>query len=82
MEKMILEHINIQDIPAKWAKLLKGVMPSTYKITIETETEFDKVPESLIKKSWGEMPMSGMWKDRDDMNDPVDYVKQMRKPRF
>ena len=82
MEKMIIEHINLQDIPAKWSKLLKDIVPSTYKITIESEPTFDQTPEPHIKKSWGEIPLFGMWKDRKDMEDPADYVKQLRKSRF
>ncbi len=80
MEKMILEHIHKREIPAKWAKLLKDVMSSTYRITIEPE--FDDIPKANTKKSWKDTPMFGMWKDRDDMNDPVNYIKQLRKPRF
>ena len=80
MEKMILEHIHKREIPAKWAELLKDVMSSTYRITIEPE--FDAIPKASAKKSWRDMPMFGMWKDRDDMNDPANYIRELRKPRF
>ncbi len=82
MEKMILEHVRKRDIPAEWAKYLKDVLSSTYRITIEPEAKQDVISESGTDKSWGDMPLSGMWKDRDEMTDPADYVRQLRKPRF
>ena len=84
MEKMILEHINIEDIPSKWAQFLKNAISSSYRITIEPEPEPRPDPprEYHVRKSWADMPMFGMWKDRDDMDDPIEYVKQIRKSRF
>ena len=79
---MILEHIDRQEIPVKWARLLEGIMSSTYRITIEPESTFNDISKTDVKKSWKDMPMFGMWKDRDDMSDPVNYVRQLRKPRF
>lgn len=29
-----------------------------------------------------EHPAVGMWKDREDMKDPVAYVRNLRKPRY
>ena len=29
-----------------------------------------------------DLPMIGMWKDRDDMSDPAAFVRGLRKPRF
>ncbi len=82
MDKMILEHVNIQDIPSKWSKLLKNLVSTSYKITIEAESKADKFKNSKNKKSWKNAPMFGMWKDRDDMSEPVDYLNKIRKPRF
>ena len=28
------------------------------------------------------LPMIGMWKDREDMANPVEWVQGLRKPRF
>ena len=82
MGKMILEHISKQDIPAKWVKLLDDSLPSTYRITIEPENKPSLTSEAKNKKSWADMPMFGMWKDKDDLNNPADYVRQLRRPRF
>lgn len=34
------------------------------------------------RKSIRDLPMIGMWKDREDMKDPVAWVREIRKPRF
>lgn len=79
---MVLEHISKQDIPAKWLKLLDDNLPSTYRITIEPENKPNLATKIKNKKSWADMPMFGMWKDKDDINDPADYVRQLRRSRF
>ena len=33
-------------------------------------------------KSWGDFEAAGMWADREDMEDPSAYVRELRKPRF
>lgn len=33
-------------------------------------------------RSIRDLPMIGMWKDREDMADPVAWVREQRKPRF
>ena len=30
----------------------------------------------------GAIPFIGMWKDREDMKDPVAYIQNMRGPRY
>ena len=41
----------------------------------------DTKPEKEIKPS--DHPFCGMWKDREDMKDPVAYIRKMRDtPRF
>lgn len=37
---------------------------------------------SLICDSQNELPAFGMWKDRTDMENPADYVRQIRQNRF
>ena len=34
------------------------------------------------KTSIRDLPMIGMWKDREDMKDPAEWVREVRKPRF
>ncbi|MDM8566615.1 hypothetical protein QUF74_13310 [Candidatus Halobeggiatoa sp. HSG11] len=74
---MILKHIDRQEIPVKWVRLLEGIMSPTYRITIEPESTFNEISKTDVKKSRKDMPMFGMWKDRDDRSDPVNYVRQL-----
>ncbi len=82
MEKMILEHIEKRDIPSEWIKYFDDFLSSTYRITIEPETMRHVASEIGTNKSWRDMPLFGMWKERDDMTDPAGFVRQLRKPRF
>lgn len=44
-------------------------------------TQSERKP-SKSQVSWRETPMYGLWQDREDMTDPIAYVRQMRRPRF
>jgi len=34
------------------------------------------------KRSWSETALYGLWRDREDMQDPTAYVRELRRPRF
>lgn len=34
------------------------------------------------KHSWADIPGFGMWADREEMADPAEYVRNIRKPRY
>lgn len=38
--------------------------------------------KSKPKSSWRDSPAVGMWKDREDMKDSVEWVRQMRKKHW
>lgn len=40
--------------------------------------------ESKVSKELkpSDHPACGMWKDREDMKDPVAYIRKLREPRF
>ena len=38
--------------------------------------------EEPKKVSFMDSPAFGMWKDREDMADPVAYVRKIRQPRY
>lgn len=40
------------------------------------------IKEAKTALSFAASPALGMWKDRQDMSDPVEYVRQHRKGRF
>ena len=39
-------------------------------------------PARECKVSWSETPLYGLWQDREEMADPADYVRRLRRPRF
>ena len=41
-----------------------------------------KATQKPKKKSWGDFAAVGMWEDREDMEDPSAYIRELRKPRF
>ena len=43
-------------------------------VPIETKTDKELKPS--------DHPACGMWKDREDMADPVAYVRKLRQPRY
>lgn len=58
-----------------------------------TQVYFDIRTESFLKSSfkqkkittkvsWKDLPVSGMWSERDDMQDPSGHVRELRKPRY
>jgi hypothetical protein len=46
------------------------------------QQEEDTVATLRKAGSWHNHPAIGMWKDREDMKDSVDWVRQMRKKHW
>ncbi len=63
-----------------------GDGPSTAALLAAEKTSADaSTPapaDSQKKVRIRDLPMIGMWKDRDDMSDPAAFVRGLRKPRF
>ena len=39
-------------------------------------------PTRKPKMRWSDTPLYGLWQDREEMADPADYVRRLRRPRF
>jgi hypothetical protein len=75
MNAIVIEHVEINELPAAWqARLL--VAPST-RVTVRIEEE--AAPASSIAT---DNPMFGMWQDREELTDVNAYVRQLRAPRY
>lgn len=35
-----------------------------------------------LTKNWEDLPVYGMWADRDDIGDATEYVRKLREPRY
>ena len=66
----------------------KGVFKPLEDVPIKEGTEVDVYPRSKGKENVGNRRRSvkdyeafGMWKDREDIGDSVEYVNRLRQPR-
>ena len=54
-----------------------------FDIRTESFFNFSHQKETRVKKMrWKDLPVCGMWSDRNDMKDPSAYVRKLRKPRY
>ncbi len=64
----------------EWLKTLQSENREPVTVTIALETEpHDQTPS---KRRFSETPLCGLWKDREDIEPVLDYVRELRKPRF
>ena len=80
MKAIVIEHVDVEDLPAEWrAKLgavpeARGAVHVTVRIEAEASAEAAATPcadDSLF----------GMWRDREDMADVAGYVRAIRAAR-
>ena len=75
MSAVIIEHVNIADLPASWRAKLSE--PNAAQVTVRLETEHTPAEGVLAAAD----PAFGMWADRADLQDPAAYARQLREPR-
>lgn len=73
MNAIVIEHVELNELPAAWrARLL--IAPTT-RVTVRIE-------EETASPTATDNPMFGMWRDREDLADVNAYVRQLRAPRY
>ena len=81
MSAVIIEHVNIADLPATWRAKLPA--PQAARVTVRIEEEEDDASQSAEKESTPAVDlMFGIWRDREDMADVGAYIRKLRAPRF
>lgn len=79
MGAVIIEHVNVADLPETWRAKLAA--PRTAQVTVRIETE-----ESAVAPDAGGFvtsdPAFGIWRDREDMTDVEAYMRKLRAPRY
>ena len=79
MSTVIIEHVNVADLPETWRAKLRT--PQTAQVTVRIEEESASPvtagdPETAVDL------LFGMWRDREDIADVDDYIRKLRAPRF
>ena len=83
MNAIVIEHVNVEELPAAWrAKLAaepEAGSAARVTVRIEAETGDQELPAAVAP---ADDPLFGMWRDREDMADVAGYVRALRAPRF
>jgi len=79
MSAVIIEHVNVADLPETWRAKLPAPLAEHVTVRIEEEnasqataSETDTAVDLLF----------GMWRDREDMADVEGYLRKLRTPRY
>lgn len=78
MSSVVIEHVPVAELPEPWRARLTRTGSGTVTVRIEEE------PQAMQVRSqeFGDDPLFGMWRDREDMRDVPRYVRQLRASRF
>lgn len=74
MNAVVIEHVQLADLPAAWRVKLPLLASAQVRVRIEEEEEPPQTQEVN--------PLFGMWKDREDMADVPAYINTIRQSRF
>jgi hypothetical protein len=82
MSAVIIEHVNIADLPETWRAKLPA--PQTARVTVRIESEASVVaPIAAGAAAFvTNDPAFGIWRDHEDMSDVEAYLRKLRAPRY
>jgi hypothetical protein len=76
MSAVIIEHVNIADLPPSWRARLTAL--SAGRVTVRIETEEPSTNDANAHAD----PAFGMWADRADVSDPAVFAQKLRESRY
>lgn len=79
MSTIVIEHVNVTDLPETWRARLPAMRASRVTVRIEEETV---APTAASDGGAAVDLLFGIWRDRDDIADVEAYVRQLRAPRY
>ena len=79
MSAVIIEHVDVADLPETWRAKLSA--PQTARVTVRIEPE-DTLAAPDLTGFVSSDPAFGIWRDREDMTDVEAYVRKLRAPRY
>jgi hypothetical protein len=74
MDTVVFEHVPVAELPEQWRARLAQAGDALVTVRIEAE------PQGA--EAFGDDPLFGMWRDREDMADVAAYVRRLRASRF
>ena len=79
MSAIVIEHVNVADLPEMWRAKLP--LAGTEHVTVRIETE-DLATAPDVGGFATNDPAFGIWRDHEDMTDVEDYLCKARAPRY
>ena len=79
MSAVIIEHVEVADLPETWRAKLSA--SQTARVTVRIESE-DTIAAPDLTGFVSSDPAFGIWRDREDMTDVEAYVRKLRAPRY
>ena len=80
MSAIVIEHVNVDDLPETWRARLPEMHASRVTVRIEEEGIASTVADDDNNPAVD--LLFGMWRDREDMSDVDAYVRKLRAPRY
>lgn len=77
MSAVIIEHVNVADLPQTWRAKLSA--PQTARVTVRIETEEAAAAPDATGFVTSD-PAFGIWRDHEDMTDVEAYLRKLRAP--
>lgn len=79
MSAVIIEHVNVADLPETWRARLSASRTTHVTVRIEEEG----ATKTTAKETDAAVDLLfGMWRDREDMADVDGYIRGLRAPRY
>ena len=79
MSAVIIEHVNVADLPETWRARLPA--PRAEHVTVRIEEESASQGTASETNTAVDL-LFGMWRDREDMADVDGYLRKLRAPRY
>ena len=80
MSAIVIEHVNVADLPETWRARLPEMRAS--RVTVRIEEESIASPVAGDDHNPAVDLLFGMWRDREDMSDVDPDVGKSRAPRY
>ena len=79
MSAVIIEHVNVADLPETWLARLPA--PRAERVTVQIEEEDDSRATATQTDAAVDL-LFGMWRDREDITDVEGYLVKLRATRY